>query len=177
MASIAAFMALQQLIFKPHYWEKTKHGLHLHKAGSMTKITVITEEVKATEEIWQFAASLQAKGRTATSQTGELVTTSVSSNLSVTDDDIEIELTEKTVRLKMHTSTEPILQALLFDDSECDETTIRLPRLTPIGQQNLPATPLSVEYEQQKDSLPSDTIPGPLATILLQFGLFEEQER
>ncbi len=27
--SIAGFMALYQLIFKPHYWEKTVHGLHL----------------------------------------------------------------------------------------------------------------------------------------------------
>ena len=29
MASIAAIMALYQLIVKPHYWEKTNHGLHL----------------------------------------------------------------------------------------------------------------------------------------------------
>jgi cellulose synthase/poly-beta-1,6-N-acetylglucosamine synthase-like glycosyltransferase len=29
MMSIAASMAFYQLIFKPHYWEKTKHGLHL----------------------------------------------------------------------------------------------------------------------------------------------------
>lgn len=29
MMSIAAWMALYQIIFKPHYWEKTMHGLHL----------------------------------------------------------------------------------------------------------------------------------------------------
>ncbi|MFA7171182.1 MAG: hypothetical protein WC180_04270 [Candidatus Paceibacterota bacterium] len=29
MMSIAAWMALYQIIFKPHYWEKTVHGLHL----------------------------------------------------------------------------------------------------------------------------------------------------
>ncbi|GAC1661467.1 MAG: hypothetical protein PVS3B3_32100 [Ktedonobacteraceae bacterium] len=29
MASVAAYIALYQLIFKPHYWEKTQHGLHL----------------------------------------------------------------------------------------------------------------------------------------------------
>jgi cellulose synthase/poly-beta-1,6-N-acetylglucosamine synthase-like glycosyltransferase len=29
MASAAGFIALFQLIFKPHYWEKTRHGLHL----------------------------------------------------------------------------------------------------------------------------------------------------
>ncbi len=31
MMSIAAAMALYQLIFKPHYWEKTVHGFHLQK--------------------------------------------------------------------------------------------------------------------------------------------------
>lgn len=29
MMSIAAYRALVQLVLKPHYWEKTKHGLHL----------------------------------------------------------------------------------------------------------------------------------------------------
>ncbi len=31
MISVAGFMALYQLIFKPFYWEKTVHGLHLLK--------------------------------------------------------------------------------------------------------------------------------------------------
>lgn len=34
LMSIAAMMALSQLIFKPHYWEKTVHGLHLRKNQS-----------------------------------------------------------------------------------------------------------------------------------------------
>lgn len=29
--SIAAWIALYELLFRPHYWQKTKHGLHLHK--------------------------------------------------------------------------------------------------------------------------------------------------
>jgi hypothetical protein len=29
LISIAGFLALYQLIFKPFYWEKTVHGLHL----------------------------------------------------------------------------------------------------------------------------------------------------
>ncbi len=32
MMSYASWMALQQIFFKPHYWEKTTHGLHLKKA-------------------------------------------------------------------------------------------------------------------------------------------------
>ncbi|MCD6149808.1 hypothetical protein J7J13_03435 [bacterium] len=29
MISLAAWKALWQLFFKPHYWEKTVHGFHL----------------------------------------------------------------------------------------------------------------------------------------------------
>lgn len=29
MMSVASWRAMHQIIFKPHYWEKTKHGLHL----------------------------------------------------------------------------------------------------------------------------------------------------
>lgn len=32
ITSIASYIAFYQLIFKPHYWEKTKHGLHLETA-------------------------------------------------------------------------------------------------------------------------------------------------
>lgn len=31
MMSVSSLMALYQIIFAPHYWEKTKHGLHLAK--------------------------------------------------------------------------------------------------------------------------------------------------
>lgn len=37
LISIAGLMALQQLILKPHYWEKTVHGLHLKNAGETTE--------------------------------------------------------------------------------------------------------------------------------------------
>ncbi|MCH7641143.1 glycosyltransferase [Patescibacteria group bacterium] len=35
-ASVAAWIALYQLIYKPHYWEKTKHGLHLSQEAPET---------------------------------------------------------------------------------------------------------------------------------------------
>ncbi len=44
MMSIAAFMALYQLIFKPHYWEKTKHGLHLHSSRASSASTTVEQE-------------------------------------------------------------------------------------------------------------------------------------
>lgn len=31
MMSISSWMALYEIIWKPHYWQKTKHGLHLNK--------------------------------------------------------------------------------------------------------------------------------------------------
>ncbi len=39
MGSIAAYMALQQLITKPHYWEKTEHGLHLKSQAALSTLT------------------------------------------------------------------------------------------------------------------------------------------
>src|SRR5258708_30633323 len=44
MMSIAASLALFQLIFKPHYWEKTKHGLHLHTSGLFSGSTSVEEK-------------------------------------------------------------------------------------------------------------------------------------
>src|SRR6266516_68096 len=44
MMSIAAFLALFQLIFKPHYWEKTEHGLHLRASLLFSSRTTIKEE-------------------------------------------------------------------------------------------------------------------------------------
>ncbi len=41
MASVAAYIALYQLIFRPHYWEKTQHGLHLlARKGEMPSYAV-----------------------------------------------------------------------------------------------------------------------------------------
>jgi hypothetical protein len=51
MASVAAFLAFQQLIIKPHYWEKTQHGLHLRSAGSLPKITAVAEIIEQTSLI------------------------------------------------------------------------------------------------------------------------------
>ena len=36
MISIAATLALYQLVFKPHYWEKTVHGFHIQKNAKRT---------------------------------------------------------------------------------------------------------------------------------------------
>ncbi len=50
MISISAFIALYQLIFKPHYWEKTVHGLHLKKDEVKEKVNVV-EEIPAYDDI------------------------------------------------------------------------------------------------------------------------------
>lgn len=45
LMSIASFISFYQLLFKPHYWEKTTHGLHLQK-----KITTSKANESATYE-------------------------------------------------------------------------------------------------------------------------------
>ncbi len=45
MVSIAGAMALYQLIVKPHYWEKTIHGLHLKKVVKDVALETMTEVI------------------------------------------------------------------------------------------------------------------------------------
>ncbi len=49
MISVAAFIALYQLILNPHYWEKTVHGLHLDSKNkkAMAEAVVESEEASA----------------------------------------------------------------------------------------------------------------------------------
>ncbi|MBI4136720.1 glycosyltransferase, partial [Candidatus Roizmanbacteria bacterium] len=47
MISIACGIALYQLIFKPHYWEKTVHGLHLKKKLDVMVPEVVVETIEA----------------------------------------------------------------------------------------------------------------------------------
>ncbi|MBL8118414.1 MAG: glycosyltransferase [Anaerolineae bacterium] len=57
-ASYAAFKALHQLITKPHYWEKTKHGLHLQPPPIPVKqeasSTAAVEESAPLKGVWQI---------------------------------------------------------------------------------------------------------------------------
>ncbi len=48
MMSVAAIVAISQLIWKPHYWEKTKHGLHLkHLRQHEQELTFATSQINA----------------------------------------------------------------------------------------------------------------------------------
>jgi cellulose synthase/poly-beta-1,6-N-acetylglucosamine synthase-like glycosyltransferase len=146
LASVAAFMALQQLIFKPHYWEKTKHGLHLQKSNASPNVTLVTEESAHVYVTENMETSL-----TSVYDDFELLTTHVSSSLSITKDSIEIEMTEKTMHLKVH--TQPTLTAIhsvsasatthVPDNTynEDDETTIVLPRKPQPKTIDAPPTP------------------------------------
>ena len=46
--SVASLMALYELIVKPHYWQKTHHGLHLAGASMETSIKNKEERIKPT---------------------------------------------------------------------------------------------------------------------------------
>ncbi len=56
MMSVAAFLALFQLIFKPHYWEKTEHGLHLRSSPLLHSSTTVEEDLES-EVIMQLPAA------------------------------------------------------------------------------------------------------------------------
>lgn len=79
LASVAAYIALYQLVFKPHYWEKTLHGLHLRTSHSPLRTTVVKDS--------EF----------------EAVATRSSSHISLTAEASELDLSEKTLHLKAHT--------------------------------------------------------------------------
>ncbi|MBW7955338.1 glycosyltransferase [Patescibacteria group bacterium] len=53
MVSIAGFMALYELIVKPHYWQKTIHGLHLKEKQLAKKSKELAKDVTA--EIVSYA--------------------------------------------------------------------------------------------------------------------------
>ena len=61
MASIAAGMALYQLITKPHYWEKTVHGLHLQHTGEQA--TTAEEIVAQAEDLSFVPLPIEAQQR------------------------------------------------------------------------------------------------------------------
>ncbi|HWQ59770.1 MAG TPA: glycosyltransferase [Candidatus Fimivivens sp.] len=51
MLSYAASIALYQLIVKPHYWEKTVHGLHTKAAKKRSRLTQLSESM-AVGRVW-----------------------------------------------------------------------------------------------------------------------------
>src|SRR5437763_10810309 len=75
MMSCAAFLALFQLIFKPHYWEKTKHGLHLHKAHLSPDHKATPSSHVTVEEVREETLQLPALPRVYTGAISETVPT------------------------------------------------------------------------------------------------------
>jgi len=119
MASVAAFMALQQLILKPHYWEKTQHGLHLHASGSPSSSTVVTEEDESMEDTLRLPIAvrrtLHRPPGAPRPQEDALVATSSPSNISLTAE-FELEVREKTVQgVASDLDTESFLEEFEFE--------------------------------------------------------------
>ena len=138
MASVAAFMALQQLVFKPHYWEKTQHGLHLNSSGSSMRVISVTEEPNAEQVTMPLPAYESRENLLSTTHAEQFqhVITSplgrvpgLSSQISLIAEQFELELIEKTVKLKVRTSRElaPVLQQ--SEEFEFEGETLKLPVL------------------------------------------------
>ena len=87
LASVAGYIALYQIVFKPHHWEKTLHGLHLQKSRSSSRFTVVTQ-----------AGEL------------ELIATRSFSSISLTADDLELEIKKQSLHLKVRTGEHPAIQ-------------------------------------------------------------------
>jgi cellulose synthase/poly-beta-1,6-N-acetylglucosamine synthase-like glycosyltransferase len=51
LISVAGFVAFYQLLFKPYYWEKTTHGLHLVKQPKKTRGAVIIANVNLPQPV------------------------------------------------------------------------------------------------------------------------------
>jgi cellulose synthase/poly-beta-1,6-N-acetylglucosamine synthase-like glycosyltransferase len=150
MASVAAFMALQQLIFKPHYWEKTQHGLHLRSSGSsMTVISVMEEPVPA-QVTMPLPAYENRENLLSAPQGGqfELATPELSSQISLIAEQFELELIEKTVKLKARASRD--LKPILPHSKEFpfEDDTLKLPVL-----QLVPGASSSGEFELGDETL------------------------
>lgn len=62
MISISAFIALYQLIFKPHYWEKTIHGLHLENSKDDSSQD-LDDDIEIDEEEEEISAPATGNSR------------------------------------------------------------------------------------------------------------------
>lgn len=63
MASIAACMALYELILKPHYWQKTQHGLHLQNTTALPETiepVELAEQEMPLDDLVQLAHAMVA---------------------------------------------------------------------------------------------------------------------
>ncbi|GCE14976.1 glycosyltransferase [Tengunoibacter tsumagoiensis] len=117
MTSLAGFIALYQLIFKPHYWEKTKHGLHLAYAQNNT--SAVTTNVLASgktvapvlQDISLETAKVQSDPNTSSSSTGL-----VSSGLQLSAASISSSLLtlSPAIQLKSKTSEKSNTDTLLY---------------------------------------------------------------
>jgi cellulose synthase/poly-beta-1,6-N-acetylglucosamine synthase-like glycosyltransferase len=150
MASVAAFMALQQLIFKPHYWEKTQHGLHLRSSGSPKTVISMMEEPVPAQITMPLPAYERRENLLNAPLTGhyKLATPDMSSQISLIAEQFELELIETAVNLKARASRD--LKPVLAHSKEflCEEKTLKLPVL-----QIAPAAKLSREFELGDETL------------------------
>ncbi len=51
LMSVASYLALYQLLTRPHYWEKTKHGLHLAATPTTVATVAATETPRVTSRV------------------------------------------------------------------------------------------------------------------------------
>lgn len=150
MASLAAFMALQQLVFKPHYWEKTQHGLHLHSSGSSMRVISVREEPNV-EPITMPLPAYESRENLLSPSLArqfELAPPRMSSQISLIAEQFELELIEKSVKQKARASRDLAPALPQSEEFEFEGDTLKLPVL-----QLVPTAPLTREFELEDETL------------------------
>jgi hypothetical protein len=150
MASLAAFVALQQLIFKPHYWEKTQHGLHLNSSSSSKRVISVTEEPNAEQVTMPLPAYESRENLLSPSLATQFEPASprLSSQISLIAEQFELELIEKSVKLKARASRDLTPAQPQSEEFEFEDDTLKLPVLQIVRN-----APLSGEFELEDETL------------------------
>ena len=73
LLSVAGVLAAVELVFKPHYWQKTQHGLHLKSKHAMPDLLPATHQPGADDVETVRIAAVQSDDQTIPSITGSLL--------------------------------------------------------------------------------------------------------
>ena len=168
ISSIAAFMALQQLIFKPHYWEKTMHGLHLRSAGPLPKITVVSEmheliEITAQPTFELPSVSVRAmNGERRVMESSAIATPDFKRTLSEDPTVKIVQFSRQMLLSTPPTQDAPIKGAPTEEvEDDAEELTVKLPG---ISHYTLPKRPVKRRSEEST----VDDIANEITTLVLR---------
>lgn len=132
LMSVSAYIALYELIFKPHHWAKTRHGLHLNASSQVQAELAQVRQLTTGHIVSTSLPDDTLILPRIQEQEIEVVATSTVSNLSLSSDEIELELTEKRMRVKVRTN--PSLPTVHSDTSVASDEKNSVPSEIPFKE-------------------------------------------